>query len=213
MILPDFETTSPIIFYLLCKYRFRHWKRSDIEKYQYNKLQKVTSFAFNRSPFFQSYYQNRNLADFTSLPTVNKKLMMDNFSNYNTLNFKKEELVNFALEMENKRDFSSRFHGFTIGMSSGTSGNKGIIVTSKHEEHYLKALYFSRLILPKEKLTCAFILRVNSPAFNFNFLGNSLTYINQLQPTEKIVSQIEEIQPNVISAPPSILKILAKEKS
>ena len=68
-------------------------------------------------------------------------------------------------------------------MSSGTSGNKGIVITTKREENYLKAMYASRLVLPiGEKINCAFILRVSTPAFNYNQSGNKLTYVNHLQP-------------------------------
>jgi putative adenylate-forming enzyme len=213
MNLSDSETFSPAVFYLLCKYRIKHWSLHDINYYQKNKLFEISNYAFKHSQFFSRFYKNNNLNDFFSLPTVNKQLMMDNFSDYNTLGLKKEEVVNFALDLECKRDFSSRFQGLNVGMSSGTSGNKGIILTTRREELYLKAMYFSRLILPSgQKLNCAFILRVSSPAFNFNFLGNSLVYISQLQPIEQVVSQINKIHPNVISAPASMLKLLANEK-
>jgi len=96
-------------------------------------------------------------------------------------------------------------------MSSGTSGNKGIVITTKEEENYIKAMYASRLVLPKGEKNCAFILRVNTPAFNYNQSGNKLTYINQLQPMGKTIEQLENLNPNIVSAPPSMLKLLAAE--
>jgi len=33
-----------------------------------------------------------------------------------------------------------RFNGINIGMSSGTSGNKDIVITTKEEENYIKEL-------------------------------------------------------------------------
>jgi len=212
MFFSDIETLLSAPFYLLCKHRIKKWDKEDIKKYQQKKISNIVKFAFNHSPFYRSHYKNINLSDFASLPPVNKQLMMDNFSDFNTLGLPKDELIKFALECENKRDFSTRFRSLAIGMSSGTSGNKGIIITTPREEHYLKAMYISRLVLPKQKLNCAFILRVSSPVFNFSLFGNKLTYINQLQTIDQIISQIGKIQPNVISAPPSMLKILAEEK-
>lgn len=120
------------------------------------------------------------------MPVVNKRIMMDNLTEYNTLGLNKNDLINFALKVEKTRDFSVRFNGVNIGMSSGTSGNKGIVITTKEEENYIKAMYASRLVLPKgEKINCAFILRISTPAFDYNQSGNRLTYINQLQPLEK----------------------------
>jgi putative adenylate-forming enzyme len=138
--------------------------------------------------------------------------MMDNLTEYNTLGLNKGDLIHFALNVEKTRDFLARFNGINIGMSSGTSGNKGIVITTKKEENYIKAMYASRLVLPiGEKLNGAFILRVSAPAFNYHRSGNKLTYINQLQPMEKIIEQLEKLNPNVVSAPPSMLKILATE--
>ena len=206
------ETDFPPIFYLLSKYRFKFWSKESIKKYQEKKSKEIARYAVQHSKFFKEYYRHHDIEKFSSLPILNKKIMMDNLSEYNTLHLNKDELIEFALNVEKTRNFSIRFNGINIGMSSGTSGNKGIVITTKKEENYTKAMYVSRLIFPKgEKLNCAFILRVNTPAFKYNKAGNRLTYINQLQSMEKIIQQLETLNPNVISAPPSMLKLLANE--
>ena len=205
----DLETKIFSIFYLLSKYRFNNWSKTNIKKYQNIKRNQIVKYAKTHSKFFKSYYNN--IENFYSLPKENKKIMMDNLSDYNTIGLVKKELIDFALEVETKRDFSKRFKNINIGMSSGTSGNKGIVITTKQEERYLKSMYMSRLTLPKEKFNVCFILRVSSPAFNFNKFGHKLTYINQLQPLNKITNELEKISPNVLSAPPSMLKLLTEE--
>ena len=208
----EFEIRFPLIFYILSKYRFRFWSEKNIKKYQEKKTKKIARYAVEYSKFFKEYYNKYDINEFSSLPIVNKRIMMDNLTEYNTLGLNKDDLIHFALNIEKTRDFSIRFNGINIGMSSGTSGNKGIVITTKEEENYIKAMYVSRLVLPKgEKLNCAFILRVNTPAFNYHQSGNKLTYINQLQPMEKIMEQLERLNPNVMSAPPSMLKLLATE--
>ena len=206
------ETKFPLIFYILSKYRFRFWSIKDIKKYQEKKTKEIARYAVKHSKFFKEHYNKYDLNKFSSLPIVNKKIMMDNLTEYNTLGLNKDDLINFALKVEKTRDFSARFNGINIGMSSGTSGNKGIVITIKEEENYIKAMYASRLVLPKgEKINCAFILRVNTPAFNYHQSGNKLTYINQLQPIEKTIEQLDKLNPNIVSAPPSMLKLLAAE--
>ncbi len=207
-------TRSFPAFYLLSRYRFKNWTAESIEWHQRKRRERVVWYAIKHSPFFRRYYKGFDPADFLSLPPVDKTLMMKNLSDYNTLHLDKEDLVRFALDIEEKRDFSSRFHGINIGMSSGTSGNKGIIITTPHEERYLKAMYASRLVLPKgEKLNGAFILRVNTPAFKYQRFGNRLNYVSQLQTMESITQQLKDINPNVLSAPPSMLHLLAGEKA
>ena len=206
------ETSPCLIFYILSKYRFRFWSIKDIKKYQEKKTKEIARYAVKHSKFFKEHYNKYDLNEFSSLPIVNKKIMMDNLTEYNTLGLNKDDLINFALKVEKTRDFSARFNGINIGMSSGTSGNKGIVITTKEEENYIKAMYASRLVLPKgEKINCAFILRVNTPAFNYHQSGNKLTYINQLQPIEKTIEQLDKLNPNIVSAPPSMLKLLAAE--
>jgi len=208
----EFETKFPLIFYILSKYRFKFWTVKDIEKYQDKKAKEIAKYAVEHSKFFKEHYNKYNINKFSSLPIANKKTMMGNLTDYNTLGLNKDDLINFALNVEKTRDFSKRFNGINIGMSSGTSGNKGIVITTKEEENYIKAMYASRLVLPKgEKINCAFILRISTPAFDYHQSGNKLTYINQLQPIEKTIEQLEKLNPNIVSAPPSMLKLLAKE--
>jgi putative adenylate-forming enzyme len=96
-------------------------------------------------------------------------------------------------------------------MSSGTSGNKGVEITTRREENYARAAFFARFPFPKAKVNMAFILRVSSPAFRINLLGHRLTYISQLNTREAIRQQVEQLDPNVLAAPPSMLRILARE--
>jgi putative adenylate-forming enzyme len=71
---------------------------------------------------------------------------------------------------------------------------------------------FALFDFPKnEKINLAFILRVSAPAFNLDKFGHRLTYISQLNSIDEINRQLEEIYPNVISAPPSMLKLIAAE--
>ena len=199
--------------FLLFRIRRRFYTKNMLKRHQLTKAKAMARYASENSSFFKKYYEGHDVSNFFSLPFLNKEIMMDNLSEYNTLNLDKRELVQFALDVESSRDFSKRFKGVNIGMSSGTSGNKSIIITTVNEEDYIKTMYVSRLIMPKgEKLNCAFILRVSSPAFNYDKNGNRLTYITQLQPIELIVGQLNTLNPNVLAGPPSMLKLLALEK-
>jgi putative adenylate-forming enzyme len=208
----DLETKSFLLFYFLCKFRFKYFNESDIKKYQSRKAKAIVKYAIANSKYFRKYYANFGLNNFSSLPAVNKKIMMDNLTDYNTVGLTKDEILNFCLEVEKTRNFSKRLKGLNIGMSSGTSGNKGVEIVTPAEEKYMKAALFARFDFPKnEKINLAFILRVSAPAFNLDKFGHKLTYISQLNSIDEIKKQLEKIQPNIISAPPSMLKIIAKE--
>jgi len=175
-------------------------------------MKDIVRYAAAKSPFFKKYYSGCNLNDIWHLPRVNKKIMMDNLGDYNTLGLDKDEITKFYLEVEKKRDFTKRLKGINIGMSSGTSGNRGVEIVTPREENYMKAALLSRFDFPKgEKINLAFILRVSAPAFNLDKFGHRLTYVSQLQPLEKIMAQLAAIGPNILSGPPSMLKLIAKE--
>lgn len=208
----DLETRSFPLFYLLCKHRFRRYSRDQIRRYQQSRVASVLRYAVGHSRFFREYYEGLDLRNPSQLPTVNKRIMMDNLTHYNTVGLTKEEILAFCLEVEKSRDFTRRLRGLNIGMSSGTSGNKGIEMVSRREESYMKAALFARFDFPRgEKINLAFILRVSAPAFNFDRFGHRLTYISQLGSIDDIRRQLAEVNPNVLSAPPSMLKIIAGE--
>lgn len=208
----DFETQNFLVFYLFSRYAFKHFSKKEIENYQRIKRNLVVEYAFKKSEFFNKLYSGYNLKDFKKLPIINKKIMMDNLTTYNTLGLKKEEIINFCCEVEKSRDFSRRFKGLNIGMSSGTSGNKGVEIVTPREEMYMKAAFLARFDFPKDqKMRIAFILRVSAPAFNFNIFGHSFNYISQIDSIENICKKLENLNPNIISAPPSMLKLIAKE--
>jgi putative adenylate-forming enzyme len=208
----DIESRSFLLFYLLCRYRFRYFTEAQVKRYQLRKARKQALFAADHSDFFRQHYAGCDLSDVWSLPVVNKKIMMENLTGYNTVGLTREEILDFCLEVEQSRDFSRRLKGINIGMSSGTSGNKGVEIVTPAEERYMKAALFARFTFPKgEKVNLAFILRVSAPAFSLGIFGHRLTYISQLNPIGHIRSQLASLQPNVLSAPPSMLRIIARE--
>lgn len=200
------------LFFLLCRLRHRHFSAAEIEDYQLRRALEITRYAKSRSRFFKLLYEGKDAEDFFSLPRINKQIMMDNLTDYNTVGLVKEEIMAFCLEVERTRDFTRRLHGINVGMSSGTSGNKGVEIVTRAEEMYMKAALFARFDFPKkEKLNLAFILRVSAPAFNLDVLGHKLTYVSQLDTIESIGGKLEALQPNVISAPPSMLRMIARQ--
>ncbi len=209
----DNETESFIRFYFSCKRRFKRMSTTKLLDYQKEKGREIVRFAVRESSFFKNHYSNHNLDDIWNLPLVNKKIMMDNLTDYNTLSFNKTELFNFLERIEKEQNFSERFHGYNVAMSSGTSGSKGIVITSPAEEKYLQAAFFARFSFPKVlRIKWAFLLRISTPAFQVSRFGQRLTHFSLLMTLDEIKQKLERFQPNILSAPPSMLKILAREK-
>ncbi len=214
----DWEAFSFAGFYLGCKRRFAHSTPDEIAEYQRKKAQNIVRYAARYAPFFADLYRGHNLSDVWSLPTVNKRTMMAHLGEYNTIGLTRREVLDFCLHVERTRDFSLRLRGVNVGMSSGTSGNKSVEIVTRREERYLRAAFFARFPfgdafpIGKAAVNWAFILRVSAPAFSLNVFGNRMTYIGLLDALDGIVARLERLQPTIISAPPSMLRLLAREK-
>ncbi|NHJ46935.1 MAG: hypothetical protein FK733_04025 [Asgard group archaeon] len=206
------ETDSFIRFFLGCKKRFNRWDKNEIQTYQVEKAKDTVKFVFNNSTFFKKHYHNCNLDDVWNLPTVNKKTMMDNISDYNTVGLSKQQLIDFTNRIEKEQNYNERLESYNVAMSSGTSGNRGIVITSPKEEKYLQAAFFARFSFPRIfRIKWAFLLRITTPAFQVKRFGQELTHISLQLTHEKILDKLQKFRPNILSAPPSMLKILAKD--
>lgn len=208
------ETDSFLRFFFGCKRRFRKYDTKKIRKYQLKKGKELVQYVVKQAPFFKKYYHKEDLEDVWNLPTINKKIMMQNLSEYNTLGFKKQNLIAFVERIEKEKNFEERFQGYNVAMSSGTSGNKGIVITSPYEEKYLQAAFFARFSFPAIlRLKWAFILRVTTPAFQVKKFGQQLTHFSLQLPMNEMREKLQNFKPNILSAPPSMLKLIAKEIS
>lgn len=120
--------------------------------------------------------------------------------------------MDVALEAERTRDFSRTVNGLTVGLSTGTSGRRGLFVVSEDERAQWSALVISRVIRPRlfRKQKIAFFLRANSTLYAsvasrfFEF-----RYFDIFQPMDVLLSQLDVFQPDVLASQPSVLMDLA----
>ena len=121
-----------LYFYFQTKY-FRKFKtKLELEKWQKKKVAKFLNKVCKLSPFYSSLY--KNIHDFNNTNCIiNKKIMLQNFDNLNTAKLKLNEVLSVAQKSEDNRDFSPKLNGYSVGLSSGTSGNRGVFVTSDYE--------------------------------------------------------------------------------
>ena len=111
-----------------------------------------------RSPFYNSI-----LSKGLCFPVLDKSMFMSLFDRVNTKGIKKQEAFSVAQEAEESRDFTATMDGISIGLSSGTSGNKGMFLTSRREQEKWVGAVLDRVIgLSLRKRKVAFFLRANN---------------------------------------------------
>ena len=182
-----------------------------LQKYQGQMIKKQLIFMKKNSP----YYKNIDIDKLDEIEIIDKKIMMDNFNEMNTLGLDKEEALKIAIESEHTRDFSKKYNGISVGLSSGTSGHRGIFVLSDKETMQWAGAILAKL-LPKHNLLghrVAFFLRadnnlyetINSPFIKFRFF-------DLLKSMEENIKNLAEYNPTILVAPASVLKEIGKER-
>lgn len=163
----------------------------------------------NKSPYYREIANRKSLL--TDFPVINKKVFMANFDLINTVGIKKIDALRIALDAESSRDFSSTLDGITIGLSTGTSGNKGVFLVSEKERAKWVAAMLHRVVgfrLKKRKI--AFFLRANSKLYqSANSRLLTFNFFDLLTPHEENFRRLLRINADILIAQPSALLRIA----
>ena len=187
---------------------FRH--RDDLETYQQKKLQQFAQRVLKKSPYFAPYI-DKPLAEY---PLMNKMIMMDNFDQMNTAGLSSNSLLECAQRSEQSRDFKPQVGKFSVGLSSGTSGRRGIFVVSPKEQNMWSGAILAKMLpdslFSGEKI--ALFLRANNNLYeSINNRWLSFHFYDLMDDFQQQLSALEEYQPTIIVAPAQVLSAIAKK--
>ena len=200
-----------IIFYYYMKYKFfmKIGNKEKLLSFQKRKIKKHLNYITKKSEYY-SEYRGKELKDF---PVIDKKIMMENFDIVNTVGLNKDQALEIAMNSEKTRNFKEKYNNITVGLSSGTSGNRGLFIISDFERAKWTGIILAKLlpyfIFKKQKI--ALFLRadselyksVNSRVLKFRFFDMIDDYKNNLK-------ELDRFKPDILIAPASMLKILAE---
>jgi putative adenylate-forming enzyme len=193
----------------------KHLTSEKITSLQLKELQKLLHYAKENSPYYKNNeaYQVVDSWDaFHHLPFINKAIMMEHFSDINTCGLDKDETMTYALEKEKNKDYLGYYKDeYVIGLSSGTSGNKGLYITPKSMTKRLPGVFLARggVMLRDLPARILFCLRVFSQGFqDINAPLLKLTYASTMTPTEDLIQTMNDKKINILMAPPSMMRVL-----
>jgi putative adenylate-forming enzyme len=201
--------------YLLTKYWRRFSSRQQLLAWQNTKVFDLLVDILPKSRFYRDRYSGSDLQNWQTLPIIDKSIMMANFDDLNTVGITKERAFSLAIEAETTRDFQPTIDGYTIGLSSGTSGNRGLFLVSQTERRLWAGTILAKA-LPRSIFTAeriAFFLRANSnlyetiPRQRIRF-----EYFDLFEPVECHIDRLNQIAPTILVAPPSMLRLIADAK-
>lgn len=188
----------------------------ELQAWQRERMEELARYAVAHSPFYRELYRGADLADPLHLPVIDKQAYTRHFDDLNTAGLKREDLLAFALDQERRRDHLGYYRApdgreYTVGMSSGTSGNKMLVVWDRPTTERLPFVFLARSGLPLSRLPLriAFLLRIFNQAFqNINAPGITLRYFSTMTPLPDLARELDHMGVNVLMAPPSLLRVL-----
>ena len=200
--------------FVRARWRWHTLSSVSLQRYQEERARRIVAYAQRHSPFYRSHWHGHDLHDWRQLPTINKELMMTHFDTFTTCGIGREEAMAVALKAERDRDFSPQLKGLTVGLSSGTSGHRGLFLVSPAEQAAWAGIVLARTLhrLPTKQLRVAFFLRSNSNLYEQVGRGPiQFRYFDLMLPLSEAVGALNAFQPHIVIGPPSLLSLLAGE--
>ncbi|WP_439334138.1 F390 synthetase-related protein [Vibrio alginolyticus] len=183
--------------------------REQVEAWQQQHLTQHLDWVCCHSPYYRSL-QGAALSDF---PIMNKQTMMENLSELNTKGLDAEQLMQQALDAEQSRNFAaSKVGDVTVGLSSGTSGMRGLFLADKQETQLWAGNILARL-LPNlwQKHRIALALRANSPLYKSVAKGPvTFFYADLTKPYQEWIKELDEFQPTLLVGSAQALQLCAQ---
>jgi putative adenylate-forming enzyme len=130
----------------------------------------------------------------------------------NTAGLHRDELMVCALQSEQSRDFQPTVGRFSVGLSSGTSGQRGLFVVSPQEQQIWAAGVLAKA-LPEGLFAgerVALFLRADNNLYqSVNNRWLSLEFYDLLAPFSAALTRLAGQSPTLIVAPAQVLRALA----
>lgn len=201
-----------IPFRLLWRYfrtrNLRFTDRETLEAWQNRRLAIFKQRVLAKSPWFRRYLA----LPLREWPTMDKALMMEKFDEMNTAHLRRDVLLACALQSEQSRDFQPTVGRFSVGLSSGTSGRRGLFVVSPREQQIWAAGVLAKALpdgLFAGERVALFLRADNNLYQSVNNRWLSLAFYDLLAPFAAQITRLAAQSPTLIVAPAQVLRALA----
>ena len=188
--------------------------REALERWQDRQVRRHLRRVLPASSYYRDIFGDPATTNWRTAPLTDKAAMMGNFDALNTVGIRRDQALEVALNAERSRDFAPTVGRITVGLSSGTSGSRGVFLASAAERArwagtiLAKTLPAGLIFGPRQRI--AFFLRANSNLYTtvgsrrirFEFFDLKL-------PAEDHLARLDQLAPTILVAPPSMLRMLA----
>lgn len=206
------ERLAVVWYFIRARYLRRFRTRKALRSYQKQRVLRQLAYLKQHSPYFKALSVH-SFEDFRKLPLMNKEFMMEHFNALNCVGIDRDEALSLAIDGEKQREFSGKLRGISVGLSSGTSGARGLFLVSDRERALWAGTVLAKF-LPKGKLfghRIAFFLRADNNLYET--IDSKLIrfrYFDLLRDMGENLSELADYRPTLLVAPPSVLLGIAR---
>lgn len=200
--------------FVRARWRWHTLRGDALRDYQDRRARAIVAYAAAHAPFYRAHWAGHDLRNWRTLPTVDKHAMMAHFDHFNTRGITRAEALDVALAAERDRNFAPTIRGVTVGLSSGTSGHRGIFLAAPWEQTGWAGVMLARALHRWQgRLRVAFFLRANSNLYEqIGGLVIQFRYFDLMTPLLDAIRALNDLRPHVIVGPPSLLLLLAEAR-
>jgi putative adenylate-forming enzyme len=182
--------------------------RAALQRHQAKRLAKLLEHVARRAPYYSAY---RGLPH-PRWPIIDKRIWMDRFDDINTLGARLEPLMADALEQERTRDFTGGTCGLSVGLSTGTSGSRGLFVATRAERNRWAGVMLASMLggslLRRQRI--ALLLRAGNSLYDRIGGGRlAFRFFDLAAPWDQVADSLRGYQPTLLVAPAQALRLLA----
>ena len=182
--------------------------RAQIEAHHAAALRRFRAQVMPRSPFYRAMAGLQP----AQLPRMNKARLMEDFSAINTCGIQRDHAMEIAIRAESSRDFSPLIGSVSVGLSTGTSGQRGLFLATARERRLWAAIMLGRY-WPQlwRRQRVGFFMRADNALYRS--MSNALVrfmFFDLLTPFDAHLPRLQALDPTVLIAPAQILAMLAR---
>jgi len=189
----------------------RFTRREQLEAWQARRLKRVLDRARSTFPF----YADVQRGGLDAFPVLTKAIMVEHFAELNDRGLTLAECLEAARAAEARRDFGASLAGVAVGLSSGTSGQRGVFLTSSAERNMWAGAILAKA-LPgglRAGARVGLVLRAGGPLYESVASGRIIfRFFDLAGPLDEHIAGLAELAPTILAAPPSVLRLLAQAR-
>ena len=199
--------------YFLTRRNFTRWRdREVLEQWQDRQVQRHLRRFVPRSRYYRELFADRPLNEWRDFPVSNKAALMGRFDDWNIAGVTLKEASAVADDAERSRNFDTLLHGCTVGMSSGTSGSRGLFLATAAERAAWAGTLLARVLHGTlgSMHRAALFLRADSTLYQS--LGSRrfrFAFFDLFEPLEPQWARLQAHRPTILAAPPAALVRMA----